>query len=270
MAGFKTLKKRFTSWSNSRWNDYAQCPAKAHYKHMQKLPEPKSGPMDRGIQVAQMEEDFFSGKIKTLPIWPASMGKVESPKESDPAKWPKWTGSIALAKKLGLAIHANIAPLLKEAKKQKDMFFEENWGFSKDWKVVDYFDWNNCWLRVKVDVGWGAMTSNICHLRDNKTGKYSEYDVEKYMEQLRLYSAAGAAKFPHVDEFHVRLWFTDLGIQYPLEGPLVITRKEALALQKKFTKQVLPMFNDTRFDPTPNRNCRWCHYRKENGGPCKF
>lgn len=267
--GFKTLAKKFTSWSNSRWGDYRKCPARAHYKHIQKLPEPKSGPMARGIEIAKMEEDFFSGKLKTLPVWKGT-GKVESQMDyKKESTWPKWTGKVAEAIRAGIAVHRNIAPLLKMAKKQKDMFAEENWGFDKDWKVVDYFDWKNCWLRIKVDIGWGHF-SNIVHLRDNKTGKYDEYRVEEYMEQLRLYAAGGASRFPHAEEFHVQLWFTDLGVVYPPEGPLVITRKEALALQKKFTKQVQPLFNDTRFDPTPNRECRWCHYRKENGGPCKF
>lgn len=268
---FKTKPRKFTSWSNSRWNDYAQCPARANYKHNLKLQEPKSGYMDRGIEIAKMEEAFFKGDLKTLPVWP-SKSKVESPGmvPDDPATWPKYTGKAADAKRDGLAIHPAIAPMLKSAKKQKDMFCEENWGFSKTWQVVDYFDWNNCWLRVKVDVGWGHLSKdNIVHLRDNKTGKFSEYEVEKYMEQLNLYAAAGAARFPHVEEFHVQLWFTDLGVAYP-EQPKVITRKEALALQKRFTKQVQPMFNDERFDPTPNNKCRWCHFRADNGGPCKF
>lgn len=264
---FKTLPKKFTSWSNSRWNDYAQCPARAHYKHIQKLPEPKSPHMDRGIEIAKIGEQFFKGEIKTLPVWPKP-GKVESPIHQDPALWPKWDGKVANAKKNGLAIHPNIVPLWKDAKKQPDLMVEENWGFRKDWSVTDYFDWNGCWLRIKVDVGWG-FHGTVVHLCDNKTGKFSEYEVEKYMEQLRLYAAGGAARFPHVEQFYVQLLFTDLGIVYP-ETPMLITRAEALKLQKKFSKQVQPMFNDTRFDPTPNSKCRWCHYRKENGGPCKF
>lgn len=269
MAGFKTKPRKFTSWSNSRWNDYAQCPARAHYKHIQKLPEPKSGYMDRGIQIAQMEEDFFKGICKTLPVWPTG-AKVESKNmvPDDPSTWPQWEGNVAKAKREGLAIHPLVAPLLKAAKKEPDLFCEENWGFDKAWNVVDYFDWNNCWLRVKVDVGWGT-DGEVAHLRDNKTGKYSDYEVEKYMEQLRLYAAAGAARFPNVKEFHVQLWFTDLGMVYP-EQPMVITRAEAVKLQKSFSRQVAPMFNDTRFDPTPNNKCRWCHYRKANGGPCRF
>lgn len=270
MAGFKTKPRMFTSWSNSRWGDYSQCPARAHYKHIQKLQEPKSGYMDRGIEIAKIEEDFFTGKAKTLPVWPSS-NKVESFNmvPTDPATWPKWNGKVADAKRAGLAIHPKIAPLLKAAKKQKDMFCEQNWGFDKNWKVVDYFDWANCWLRVKVDVGWGALESTVVHLRDNKTGKMSPYAIEEYMAQLRLYAAAGAARWPHIEEFHVQLWFTDIGEVYPTQ-PLVITRKEALDLQKHFTKMVQPMFNDTRFDPKPNNKCQWCHFRKANGGPCRY
>lgn len=232
--GIKTVMKGFTSWSNSRRGDYEQCPAKAHYKHIQKLPEPKSAPMQRGIEIAQLEEDYFKGKLRTVP------------KE----------------------IHKLIAPLFRFAKKQKDMFAEENWGFDKNWKPVDYFDWKNCWLRIKVDVGWGFL-GDVIHLRDNKTGKFSEYAVEGYMDQLELYAAGGAARYPHVKEFHLQLWFTDLGIVYP-EEPLVVTRAEALAMQKKNNKRIIPMFNDTRFDPKPNNKCQWCHYRKSNGGPCKY
>ena len=269
MAGFKTKKPQFKSWSNSRWNDYAQCPARANYKHLMKLPEPKSIYMDRGIEIAKMEESFFKGDTKTLPVWP-NKNKVEmAGGRDDPKTWPKWDGNVKQAIKNGLAIHPGIAPELKAAKKRKDLFCEENWGFDKNWLVVDYFDWNNCHLRIKVDVGWGAQTGEVVNLRDNKSGKYNEYEIEKYMEQLRLYAAGGAARFPHATEFHVQLWFTDLGVAYP-EQPLVISRDEALKLQKKFTKQVQPMFNDTRFDPTPNNGCRFCHYRKSNGGPCKY
>ncbi len=266
---FKTKPKQFKSWSNSRWNDYAQCPARAKYKHLDRIREPKSGPMHRGAEIAKMEEDFFKGHIRTLPVWKGT-GKVESDFDrDDESTWPNWQrGKLAQAVRDGLAIHPAIAPDLKAAKKQKDMFAEENWGFDRNWNVVDYFDWDNCWLRVKVDVGWGHHGEAV-HLRDNKTGKYSDYNIEEYMAQLRLYAAAGAARFPHVKEFHVQLWFTDLGIKYP-EEPMVISRAEALKLQKQFTKMVQPMFNDKRFDPTPNNKCRWCHYRKANGGPCRF
>ena len=260
----KTKPRQFTSWSNSRWNDYAQCPARAKYKHLDKLPEPKSAPMARGIEIALIEEGFFKGDIKTLPVWPRR-DKVTSP----PGEFPKWDGNLAKAKKNGLAIHPAIAPLMVAAKKQKSLMVEQDWAFRKDWSLTTWNDWTGCWLRVKIDVCWEEDGDTLI-IVDNKTGKYSDYDVEKYLEQLRLYAAAGAARFPHIKTFKVRLWFTDLGIQYPENEFMEITRAEALKLQKKFTKQVQPMFNDTRFDPTPNRGCHWCHFSKANGGPCKY
>jgi len=266
MAGFKTLPKKFTSWSNTRWNDYAQCPARAHWKHIDKLPEPKSAPMARGIEMARIEEAYFKGELKTLPVW-RRFGKVESPK----GIFVQWEGNLKQAERDGLAIHKDLVPLFQKVKKCKDLIVEDTWAFRKDWSVTSWDDWTGCWLRVKVDICWGCDSGvKILHIVDNKTGKYNEYDIDKYMEQLRLYAAAGAARFPHILEFHVRLWFTDLGLLYPTEGPLMIKRAEALKLQKKFTKQVIPMFMDTRFDPKPNHGCQWCAYRNEIGGPCKY
>jgi hypothetical protein len=236
MAGFNLKPKQFKSWSNSRWNDYARCPAYAHYKHIMKLPEPKSEAMARGAEIAEIEEGFFAGKVR-LP----ALKKV---------------------------VHPNVITDLQAAKKQPTMFFEQNWGFDATWNEVDYFDWTNCKLRVKVDFGWQSP-DGVVHLRDNKTGKYNSYDVEKYLQQLDLYRAAAVSRFPNATGFTSQLIYTDLGIRYPQE-PLPSTVKEAKAAQKVWDKRVKPMFADTRFDPKPNNGCRWCAFSKAKGGPCKF
>ncbi len=237
MVGYKLKPKQFKSWSNSRWNDYAKCPAYANYKHNLKLPEPKSEPMERGAAIAKMEEDYFAGNL-SLP-------------------------------KLKQIVHTNVIGDLTSAKKEKTLFYEAAWGFDKDWKPVDYFDWTNCWLRVKVDFGWQADKGLVIQLRDNKTGKYNERDVEKYLQQLDLYSAAGASMFPTAERFETQLIYTDLGIRYP-QKPTIVPMAEALAAQKRWTKRVQPMFNDKRFDPKPNQGCRWCAFSASKGGPCKY
>lgn len=236
MAGFKLKPQQFKSWSYSRYTDYAKCPAYANYKHNLKLPEPKSDAMDRGIQIAKLEEDFFAGN--------ASLAKLKQ------------------------AVHPNVVKDLADAKKQKTLFFEEQWGFDFGWNETGYFDWNNCKLRVKVDFGWQSP-DGIVHLRDNKTGKYNDYDVEKYLLQLDLYRASAAARFPTAKGFTSQLIYTDLGIRYPQE-PLPVTMVEAKKAQKQWDKRIKPMFADTRFDPKPNRGCAWCAFSKSKGGPCKF
>lgn len=237
MAGFKLKPKQFKSWSYSRYTDYARCPAYANYKHNLKLPEPKSDAMARGIEIAKIEEDFFGGKVK-LP-------------------------------KLKTVVHPNVVGDLANAKKQKTLFFEQNWGFDLKWKETDYFDWTNCALRIKVDFGWQDLDTGIVHLRDNKTGKYNDYDVEKYLLQLDLYRAGAAARFPNAKGFTSQLIYTDLGIRYPQE-PLVVSMAEALKAQKQWDKRVKPLLNDKLFPPKPNKGCGWCAFSKSKGGPCKY
>lgn len=242
--GFPVAPRQFKSWSNSRYNDYAQCPARANYKHLLKLPEPKSPQMQRGIDVAKAEEDYFLGKRKTIPI----------------------------------EVVKSLHPLFKEIKKPakgKELLVEQNWGFTKDWKVTDYFDWDNCALRVKVDVGYKIGTD--LYLYDNKTGGLDKKngglrlsDREKYEEQLDLYRAAGIARFPDVKRIYSQLIYTDLGVTYPAEAPMMSTAAAAIKAQKDWSKRVLPLFNDKRFLPRPGYYCQWCHYRKSNGGPCKY
>lgn len=243
---FKVAPKQFTSWSNSRWNDYNECPAKANYLHLQKLPTPKSPQMDRGIEIAEKEEAYFKG--------PARM-------------------------KVPAEIHKDLHPEFKRIKAigKNFLLVEEQWGFTKDWQVADWFDWKNCWLRVKVDVGYSEERGTIIHLYDNKTGgldkktgKLRLTDREKYEEQLDLYTAAAAARFPESKQYLTKLIYTDLGVMYPFEGPKVTLRAAAIKLQDKWTKRVKPMFADKNFLPRPGYYCIWCHFRKSNGGPCKF
>jgi hypothetical protein len=240
--GFPVQPRQFKSWSNSRWNDYSQCPLRAKLKHLDKLPEPKSPQMDRGIFIAKQEEDYFLGKVSKIPP----------------------------------DIHKDLHPEFRRIKKvgQKRLLVEQNWGFDKNWKQVDYFDWDNCWLRVKVDVGYTDGTK--VHLYDNKTGGVDKStgglrlsDREKYEEQLDLYRAAGIAQFPDATEFHTKLIYTDIGITFPATA-MVSSAADALKAQKAWSKKVVPMFADKRFLPRPGFYCRWCHYRKANGGPCKY
>ena len=37
-----------------------------------------------------------------------------------------------------------------------------------------------------------------------------------------------------------------------------------------FAKASSALLTDTLFAPRPGPYCRWCHFRKENGGPCTF
>jgi hypothetical protein len=232
--GFNTVKT-FKAWSFTRFSDYERCPAFAKYKHLDKLPSPKHPAADRGIRVAQQTEDWMNGDRRTMP-------KELKPLESE----------------------------YRLIKRDPSTVAEASWGFTKDWEPCETTDWNRCWLRVKIDLCRQSKDGKLVKIDDNKTGKFSEYNVAQYMLQLDLYAAAGVTMIPTLEVVETRLLFSDLGIIHPKEGPAVYTAKQAMKSRKEWDKRVRPMLNDTRFAPRPSRACSWCPYSKSKGGPCKF
>lgn len=223
----------FTSWSFSRYNDWTRCPLFAKLKHLDKVPTQANPAMARGGDIATKGEKFLKGELRTLPVELKPLGDE-----------------------------------FKFLKKQKTRFVEEMWGFDTEWQPVAWNDWNRCWLRVKVDVGY--VDGAVVHIKDAKTGKLREEKNDEYLMQLDLYVAAGATQFPEARQFTAELLYTDLGVKFPDKKPLTVTRAEALRKQAEWNKRVKPMFNDRKFLPRPGYYCRWCDFSKSKGGPCKY
>lgn len=227
--------KRIKSWSFTRFNDWNRCPAYAKFKHLDKIPEPKNDAMKRGAAIAEASEDYLLKRTNRL------------------------------AKEL-----QTFKDHYKFYRAQPSLVAEESWGFDVNWNPVPWDDWNNCVLRVKVDIGYAFLEDNSFNVRDGKSGKFNEYKNEEYKLQLDLYAAASIARYPDSKIVTAQLLYTDLGITYPDEEPIVYTAKEAIAAQKQWDKRVKPMFNDKTFAPRPGKYCSWCPFSKSKGGPCKF
>lgn len=127
------MVKQLTSWSYSRYSCYVECPAKAKYKFIDKLPEPPALAMERGDKIHKMAEAYTKG----------------------------W--EVRLPKELKL-----FAEAFKELKKSKPIV-EETWAFTKDWNETTWNDWNNCALRIKVDAA--CVEETTLYIIDHKTGK---------------------------------------------------------------------------------------------------
>lgn len=230
-AGVKQIK----SWSFTRFSDWNRCPAFAKYKHLDKLPEPKSPAMQRGADIAKASEDYLLKRTNRL------------------------------AKEL-----STFKDHYKFYRSQKSLVAEENWGFDAQWNPVPWDDWNNCVLRVKIDIGYQFVEDNSFNIRDGKSGKFNEYKNAEYELQLNLYAAAGIARYPDSKEITTQLLYTDLGITYPAEEPQVYTAKQAKAAQKEWDKRVKPMFAARTFPPRPGKYCQWCPFSAAKGGPCVY
>lgn len=226
-----------TSWSFSRYSDYRDCPAKFKYKHIDRLKEPPNAAMERGTAVHKLAENYLNGLIRAVPKELAAM-----------------------------------ADDFKRLKAQKVKFVEEQWAFTANWGETRWDDWTNCWLRVKMDVSYIVPEHRALVPIDFKTGRPREEKNAEYEEQLELYSMTGLLKQPEIQVVSPRLWYVDHGVIHPNpeEREIEYTRADLPGLQKKWVARVKPMFNDRTFKPTPGDACRWCHFRKSNGGPCKF
>lgn len=135
-------------------------------------------------------------------------------------------------------------------------------GFTEQWTPTGWFD-RDTWLRIvcDVDVRYEDHTADII---DFKTGR--KYDTNEH--QVELFSCAPFMEDPKIIQVTTRLWYLD----QPDDNEVIreYTRKDYEAIRRDWTKRVKPMFVDKRFAPKPNSKCKWCHFRKENGGPCKY
>ncbi len=236
---FKQVKVKitgkFTAWSFSRWRDHDQCPYRAGLKHLMKndprvRPEPSSPALDRGSFIHQAASAFIIGAVKKA--------------------------------------DAQLAPVTKTLLVYRDAMkaglakVDDRWAFNKSWRPVEFFAWD-AWLRQITD--YHAHDGSRAAVTDFKTGKVSA-DQEFMFYQLELYALGTFLMKPRVDEVEARLLYTDHGI----EQRETYKRSQLKGLQKAWVKRILPMFTDTRFEPTPGNHCRWCPRSASKGGPCSF
>jgi len=163
---------------------------------------------------------------------------------------------------------ACIAPMkekYRELRKLKPLV-EKEVAFDVNWNQVGWFD-KAAWCRVKVDalVQPDDVRTTVFVI-DHKSGKISE---GKYDDQVELYGLTGLILTPQAATAAGELWFLEHNKIYP-EVPVLYLQKDLKLLKKKWVANVKGMLTDTRFEPRPGNYCRWCHFRKSNGGPCQY
>jgi len=233
MSFKNSVVQKITAWSFSRWQSYCECPAKLKYKAIDKLPEPKGEALVRGTALHLQCETFLKDKKAKVP---AELKLIEKQ--------------------------------LKDYRKRKALA-EAEFTFTHDWGTTGWFD-KDAWCRVKADVTIEPIIDAevpTVEVHDFKSGKLKE-GYSEYMLQLELYGLAGLLTYPTAQEAKTSLVFIDHG--KVVENEETYVRADLPKLQKAWETRVRPMLNDVVFKPTPGNACRWCHFRKKNGGPCEF
>jgi CRISPR/Cas system-associated exonuclease Cas4 (RecB family) len=235
------MQNQITSWSYSRYADYSLCPLKAKLKHIDKIKEPPNEAMARGSAIHKQAENYIKGGGRNLP-----------------------------AELKGLGDEFKALRKLYKKRVQGVAAVEDSWSFRADWSTTTWNDWTGCWLRVKADCAHYTDPVTLV-VTDWKTGKLRPEEAIAYGAQLELQALAAFLQIPTIERVIPRLGYIDIGVFYPQAGDeIVYTRKDIPKLKAVWLKRTKSMLNDKRFAPRPNNKCRWCFYRKENNGPCKY
>jgi len=145
---------------------------------------------------------------------------------------------------------------LRALRRQKAVS-EEQWGFDETWKKTNWFD---ATIRMVLDAR--ASRGSVMRVIDFKTGRPRP---EKDESQVGLYAAGTIAMFPKVRTVVGQVWYLDIGEIIEIR----FNKKEALVEREQWEKRAQRMLDDEKLEPTPGYTCKWCHFAKSKGGPCK-
>ena len=137
---------------------------------------------------------------------------------------------------------------------------ELEWGFTASWQPTG-FHAPDVWLRVKTDATY-YLTPTTLVVIDYKTGKI--YDDHK--DQLHLYATSAFVKFPHVETILAQDWYLDQNCV----TEETFQSQYAKAMINDWNGRVASMLRDAIFAKRPGPLCRFCHFRRGNGGECEF
>lgn len=146
--------------------------------------------------------------------------------------------------------------MLREAQAKCEL----EWGFTRTWEPCA-FNAPNVWLRVKTDALYHDSPESMT-IVDHKTGRI--YDDHR--DQLHLYATVGFILHPNVQVITAQDWYLD----QDAVTEEVFAREDAQAMIDTWEERVRPMLRDTIFPVKSGPLCRYCHFRKANGGPCQF
>jgi len=138
---------------------------------------------------------------------------------------------------------------------QGKVVLEDMWCFDKGWNAVGPKDFENIWVRIKLDaMVFLSPTEGV--VIDYKTGRKYGNEI-KHGQQCQIYQLAALLRYPELQLIHTELWYPDVKEL----TRVTYTRKQGLRYLKGFNERGLEMTECTYFEPKPNGNsCMFCPY----------
>lgn len=228
-----------SAWSYSRLATWRQCPFKAKLTMIDKLKEPTNDAMMRGANIH-----------KKLEVYMKERGG-RAPKEAGPYK-------------------DMLRTLKKDRHKYRKYATEMQVAFDREGRQVDWFA-RTVWLRGIFDL-FILKSDTEALIIDYKTGKKRDEHVDQadmYAALFYLLYKDVAAQLGAKDVLTVQFLYVD---QDDTSATLNKTYSlEACELHwKRFEKMGDAMTSAVAFVAKQGPLCKWCHFRKDNGGPCEY
>lgn len=229
------MAKTIQAWSPSLLQVYEECPRRAKFRAVDKVPEPERPPLPNGKEYpnerGQRIHDENEGYVR---------GQNAMPKE--------------------MADFAEDLIALRDAFEDDAVILEELWCFDEDWNIVpkigEKHQWHKHWARIKIDAFvWLSDTRAV--VIDYKTGKRVGNEL-KHGDQVALYAIASFILFEQLEEIEVELWYVDQSIL----TRQTYTREQAMRYLPRTERRGVKVTTDTSFEPDPSKhNCRFCPYK---------
>jgi CRISPR/Cas system-associated exonuclease Cas4 (RecB family) len=128
-----------------------------------------------------------------------------------------------------------------------------------DWTSAEYDD-PTALFRGIIDLYFEEDA--VATVTDYKTGKLRDYS-----DQLEVYSTLVMTNKPHIEKVTPIIEFID---HKRTMQHAIIHRAKLPVLQDKLVGRLEVLDKDQTHVPNPSYLCKFCHFRKENGGPCQW
>ena len=136
---------------------------------------------------------------------------------------------------------------------------EKEFAIDLDWKPVAFFD-KKARFRGIIDIY--AKNGEKAIVLDWKSGK-----VRNYSDQVRVYAAVSFALDDELQLVKPVIAFIDQKKEQEYPS---IPREVYPSIRADVERRMSAIDNDSVYAPNPGFLCKWCHYRKSNGGPCRW